>query len=111
MRYIPSARAAPLSPCGRGVGGEGERPPTTTLANSTTQLTTAGIEVHTSNCATQTGVAVMTVCSAPTLGIHLHKINASDVQKATDIGYEEATNLINEEHGTGYEITISPPPH
>ena len=87
------------------------QPPTTTLANSTTQLTTAGIEVHTSNCATQTGVAVMTVCSAPTLGIHLHKINASDVQKAKDIGYEEATNLINEEHGTGYEITNCPPLH
>src|SRR5690606_39730034 len=52
-------------------------------------------------CATQTGISVMTVCGAPTLGIHLHEINASDTQKAKDLGYEDANNLINEEQGTG----------
>ena len=84
------------------------QPATSTLANSTTQLTSAGIEVLTSNCATHTGMAVMTVCGAPTLGIHLHEINASDIQKAKDLGYEEANNLINHEQGTGYEITNCP---
>ena len=85
--------------------------PTSTLTNSTNQLTSAGIAVHTSYCATQTGMAVMTVCGAPTLGIHLHEINTSDMQKAKDIGYEEANNLINEEHSTGYEITNCPSHH
>ena len=84
------------------------QPATSTLASSTNQLTSASIEVITSHCATQTGMAVMTVCGAPTLGIHLHEINASDIQNAKDLGYEEANNLINEEQGTGYEITNCP---
>jgi hypothetical protein len=53
-------------------------------------------------------MAVITVCGAPTLGIHLHEINVSDIQKAKDLGYEEANNLINHEQGTGYEITSCP---
>src|SRR5690606_14652249 len=61
-------------------------PATSTLANSTSQLTSAGIEVIASNCATQTGISVITVCGAPTLGIHLHEINASDLQKSKEIG-------------------------
>ena len=83
-------------------------PATTSLANSTNQLTTAGINVLTSTCATQTGMAVMAVCGAPTLGIHLHEIQASDVQKAKTLGYEEASNLINRDNGTGYETTDCP---
>ena len=85
-------------------------PATATLANSTNQLTNAGIKVLTSTCATQTGMAVITVCGAPTLGIHLHEINASDVQQAKALGYEEANNLINKEHGTGYETIDCPQP-
>ena len=83
-------------------------PATSTLANSTNQLTTAGIEVRSSHCATQTGISIMTVFGAPTLGIHLHEINASDIQNAKDLGYVEANNLINEDQGTGYEITNCP---
>ncbi|MEJ6656481.1 MAG: hypothetical protein QNL70_10785 [Pseudomonas sp.] len=83
-------------------------PATTSLANSTNQLTTAGINVLTSTCATQTGIAVMAVCGAPTLGIHLHEIQASDVQKAKSLGYEEASNLNNQDSGTGYEVTDCP---
>lgn len=83
-------------------------PATTTLANSTNQLTTAGIKVLTSNCATQTGMSVITVCGAPTLGIHLHEIQANDVQKAKTLGYEDSSNLINQDNGTGYEITDCP---
>lgn len=83
-------------------------PPTTTLSDSTNQLTTAGVEVLTSNCATQTGMAVMTVCGAPTLAIYLHEIKTSDVQKAKTLGYESASNLINQEQGTGYELTTCP---
>ena len=86
-------------------------PATTTLTESSNQLTNAGIKVLTSNCATQTGMAVMTVCGAPTLGIHLHEINVRDTQKAKDLGYEDANNLINHERGTGYEITNCPQPH
>ena len=86
-------------------------PATTTLANSTGQLTNADIKVLTSNCATQTGMAVITVCGAPTLGIHLHEIQAGDLNKAKELGYEEAKNLINEEHSTGYEITNCPSHH
>ena len=83
---------------------------TTSLANSTNQLTNAGIKVLTSTCATQTGMAVMTVCGAPTLGIHLHEIQASDTQKAKTLGYEEASNLVNKERGTGYETIDCPQP-
>lgn len=83
-------------------------PATSSLANSTNQLTTAGINVLTSTCATQTGMAVMTVCGAPTLGIHLHEVRASDVQKAKSLGYQEANNLINQDNGTGYETTDCP---
>lgn len=83
-------------------------PATSTLDNSTNQLTSAGIEVIASNCATQTGMSVMTVCGAPTLGLHLHEINANDTQKAKDLGYEDANNLINEEQGTGYDMTNCP---
>ena len=78
---------------------------TSTLASSTNQLTAAGIEVLSSHCATQTGMAVITVCGAPTLGIHLHEIKISDLQKAKDLGYENANNLANEDQDTGYEIT------
>lgn len=83
-------------------------PATTSLANSTNQLTTAGVNVLTSSCATQTGMAVMAVCGAPTLGIHLHEIQANDVQKAKSLGYEEASNLTNQNSGTGYETTDCP---
>src|SRR5690606_30144543 len=57
-------------------------PATSSLADSTRQLTNAGIEVHNAHCATQTGMAVITVCGAPTLGIHLHEINSFDLQEA-----------------------------
>src|SRR5690606_34020068 len=74
-------------------------PATTSLADSTDQLTNAGIKAITSNCAIQTGMAVITVCGAPTLGIHLHEIAASDAQKAKELGYEEASSLLNEDRG------------
>lgn len=83
-------------------------PATTSLANSTNQLATAGINVRTSACAIRTGMAVMAVCGAPTLGIHLHEIQASDVQKAKALGYEEASNLVNPDNGTGYEVSDCP---
>ncbi|WGK62271.1 hypothetical protein QAO71_03270 [Halopseudomonas sp. SMJS2] len=83
-------------------------PAITSLADSIDQLTNAGIKAVTSNCAIQTGMAVITVCGAPTLGIHLHEIAASDVQKAKELGYEEASNLLNEDRGIGYEITRCP---
>lgn len=85
-------------------------PATATLANSTNQLTNAGIKVLTSTCATQTGMAVITVCGAPTLGIHLHEIKTSDVPQAKRLGYEEAHNLVNKERGTGYETIDCPNP-
>ena len=84
------------------------QPPTSTLTNSTNQLTTAGIEVITSHCATQTGMSIMTVCGAPTLGIHLHEIKTSDIQKAKTLGYEQANDLIKKEQGTAYELTTCP---
>ncbi|WP_185268762.1 hypothetical protein [Halopseudomonas xiamenensis] len=86
------------------------QPPTTTLTDSTTTLTNAGINVLTSTCATQTGMAVITVCGAPTLGIHLHEIKTSDVPKAKRLGYEQANKLINKAHGTGYETIDCPNP-
>src|SRR5690606_28545280 len=85
-------------------------PATSTLADSTRQLTNAGIEVHSSHCATQTGMAVITVCGAPTLGIHLHEINSFDLQEALTLGYEDANKLSDQYNGTGYEITACPVP-
>lgn len=85
-------------------------PATATLANSTNQLTNAGIKVLTSTCGTQTGMAVITVCGAPTLGIHLHEIKTSDVPQAKRLGYEEVHNLVNKDRGTGYETIDCPNP-
>jgi len=85
-------------------------PATSSLADSARQLTNAGIEVHSSHCATQTGMAVITVCGAPTLGIYLHEIKTSDVPQAKRLGYEEANNLINKDRGTGYETIDCPSP-
>ena len=85
-------------------------PATSSLADSTRQLTNAGIEVHSSHCATQTGMAVITVCGAPTLGIHLHEIKAIDVPKAKRLGYEETNNLVNKDRGTGYQTIDCPNP-
>lgn len=85
-------------------------PATSSLADSTRQLTNAGIEVHNAHCATQTGMAVITVCGAPTLGIHLHEINSADLQEALTLGYEDAGKLSEQGNGTGYEITACPAP-
>jgi len=85
-------------------------PATSSLADSTRQLTNAGIEVHNAHCATQTGMAVITVCGAPTLGIHLHEINSLDLQEALTLGYEDAGKLSEQGNGTGYEITACPAP-
>lgn len=85
-------------------------PATASLADSARQLTNAGIEVHSSHCATQTGMAVITVCGAQTLGIHLHEINSADLQEALTLGYEDASKLSDQSNGTGYEITACPAP-
>src|SRR5690606_1875730 len=85
-------------------------PATSTLADSARQLTNAGIEVHSSHCPTQTGMTVITVCGAPTLGIHLHEINSLGLQEAPTLGYEDAGKLPEQGNGTGYEITACPAP-
>lgn len=77
----------------------------TTLAQSRGELTGAGVEVFDSHCGAMTGMAVMAVCGGPTLGVHLHEINASDMAQAERLGFAGTQELIDEQRDTGFEIT------
>lgn len=73
------------------------------LVQSKDELTEAGVEVFNSQCGALTGRAVMAVCGGPTLGIHLHEINAGDLQLAERLGYADTQSLVGQGQGTGFE--------
>src|SRR5690606_18097272 len=72
-----------------------------TLAKSQARLTSAGIKVQSSACATRTGIAVMAVCGGPTTNIHTHSINARDLASAQELGFEVLDTLRSEERRVG----------
>jgi len=76
----------------------------TTLSESRAKLADAGVEVHGSQCGMRTGIAVPAVCGGPTVNIHSHQINAHDIEKAMELGFENISTLVSEERQTGYEL-------
>ena len=76
----------------------------TSLVQSKNELTEAGVDVLDSQCGALTGIAVMAVCGGPSLGIHLHDINARHLQRAERLGFAPTQNLLDEGQGTGFEI-------
>lgn len=75
----------------------------TSLVQSKSELTDAGVEVFDSQCGALTGMAVMAVCGGPTLSIHVHEINARHLQRAERLGFTDTHSLIGEGPGTGFE--------
>jgi hypothetical protein len=76
----------------------------TSLAQSRSELTDARVEVFDSHCGAMTGMAVMSVCGAPTLGIHLHEISVGDRQRAEQQGFADTRGLIDKEQGIGFTV-------
>lgn len=75
-----------------------------TLAESTQKLTSHGVDVLSSDCGYRTGIAVITVCGAGTVNIHIHKINAANVEDAAAVGFSPVTELEDPVAGTGYSV-------
>ena len=78
------------------------------LAQSKEELAGAGVKVVDSQCAVRTGISIMAMCGAPTLGIHLHEINADDLDKAQQLGFADAKGLVDTEQGVNFEVSACP---
>ena len=79
--------------------------PQPTLASNAQILIGSGIDVLWSSCGVKTGVAVVTVCGAPSLEIFIHEIRSMNLQDAENLGYRQLETLVDASAGTGYELT------
>lgn len=75
-----------------------------TLATSAQPLIENGIDVVESACAYMTGVAIISTCGAPTIDINLHKIDASNLNQAEELGYFSVNKLENNKD-SGYRVS------
>lgn len=79
--------------------------PRPTLESNAQVLIGSGIDVLWSSCGVKTGVAVVTVCGAPSLEIFVHEIRNANLQDAEGLGYRQVETLVDAAAGTGYELT------
>jgi hypothetical protein len=80
--------------------------PGISLEKSAGSLTDNNIEIFSSYCGVQTGLAIMAMCGAGTTGIRLHEIAGTDLSDAEQIGFSPVSELIAA--GYGYEMTDCP---
>lgn len=64
-----------------------------TLAETTSYLTDANIDITESQCGVIEGVAFASVCGGGTADIYVHTIKTSDLINATNIGFTETSLL------------------
>lgn len=73
-------------------------------ADSTAKLAAENIEVTETYCGRRTGVAYPAACGMGTGTIMVHQIAEADLAAATDIGFQNVSELVDLDAGTGYEF-------
>ncbi len=74
------------------------------LNQSRDALLEAGVEIASSVCGKQTGIAVPAVCGGPKLDIYLHQIATDDLDKATAVNFSPASTLRRPDGTIGYRV-------
>ena len=67
-------------------------------------LVNAGIDVIKTMCGYQSGIAHSAVCGGSTSDIIAHEIVGADLELAMKYGYQNISNLVDQDHMIGYEI-------
>lgn len=73
-------------------------------SESAAKLSAEDIEVTETVCGRRTGVAYPAACGMGTGTILIHKIAETDLAVAKNIGFQEVSELVNLDAGTGYEF-------
>jgi hypothetical protein len=76
-----------------------------TAQQSAAKLTNVSIDVLASLCGNKTGISMMAMCGAPTSNILLHRIDATYVDDAKALGFENVNRLSSGTGDEGYAIT------
>jgi hypothetical protein len=71
---------------------------------SAARLIGAGIDVLSTTCGHQTGIAYPAVCGAGTTDIIVHGIRTVNLAHAAQLGFSPVSTLVNEALGTNYEL-------
>ncbi len=67
-------------------------------------LEKAHINVHATQCARLTNIAVITMCGSPATNINLHEINTKDLAAAQLLGFKNVMTLKTNNNNKGYEV-------
>ncbi len=73
--------------------------------DSATVLAAAGLDVLSTSCGFQTGIAYPAVCGAGTPDILVHEIRSVNLPDAEALGYHPVEALVDPDVGTGYQLT------
>lgn len=73
-------------------------------SESAAKLSAEDIEISETVCGRRTGVAYPAACGMGTGTILIHKIAKVDLAVAKNIGFQEVSELIDLDAGTGYEF-------
>ena len=74
-----------------------------TAAETELLLTAENISVTNTQCGHLANIAVIAMCGGPATNINVHEINAADLEKAQDLGFENVTTLKQKDH-VGYDV-------
>lgn len=73
--------------------------------DSATILAAAGIDVLSTSCGFQTGIAFPAVCGAGTPDILIHEIRSVNLPDAEALGYHRIATLSDPDNVSGYQLT------
>lgn len=67
-------------------------------------LVSSGIDVIETQCGVITGLSVITVCGAPTLGIIIHRVKQKAFTAANEMGYNSLSKIAAKDRGVSYQL-------